>query len=116
MSARTLHPSDVVVRRDSDRNGITSTLRKLGVATDFRDRVDESNRDGEFTCRYVWTGIDAWPNPEAREWTLMTQGADVGGRRYRRMLTLAEAQQQALAWLDRRFAAVDAVTGEPVKA
>jgi len=43
----------------------------------------------------------------ARVWRLVTEGEHVGSRRYRYGLTLAEAQNVALAWLDRRFTVQD---------
>lgn len=108
----TYRPSQFVVWHQGDdaHRRPKFTLRKLGTATTFWDQapthygsaaVENPRWQARIT---VDRGSDlAFLDPDARCWSLMTQGPDVGGRRYRRGLTLEEAQEKALAWLDRRF-------------
>jgi hypothetical protein len=99
----TFKPSDLVIWRDTSPR--TRRLLKLGTASIWRDRQTgkEFNlQANNWICKIRYEGVDLM-DPEDHQWVLVTQGQHSGSRRYRSCLTEAEAERQALAWLDRRF-------------
>lgn len=101
-----LHLSDLVWWKwNSDATVATLTLLAPHAVTDgdvtVIDRRDVYNTRGRFTCQLRYEGELA--SCSDRRWTVVTQGAQPGGRRYRCYLDLHEAQHVAMAWLDRRF-------------
>lgn len=105
-------PSDTV-RWDFDRECRRVSLHGLGRVWRLFDKTEGERRivrDDQWTAVITYAGLLANQpglSMDDRVWTLTTQGAEKGGRRYRIHLTFAEAQKAALAWLDRRYAVVE---------
>jgi hypothetical protein len=126
----TIRPSDTVVW-DWSTSSKTVRLKPMGPAFglfDLTDGIRKPARHGSqwsAVIRYdadranTEKDITDWPWDEdqptgfpgldagAAVWTLTTRGRSNGSTRHRRCLTMTEAQDVALAWLDRRFSAYD---------
>jgi len=124
----TIKPSDTVLW-DWSTSGNTVRLKPMGKAFGLFDKTDgirDYARNGtgwSAVIRYETEhaesrarnehdfGFDRKPtgiaglDSESEVWTLTTRGNHNGSTRHRTRLTLTEAHDIALAWLDRRFSA-----------
>lgn len=115
---RKIRPSDVVIWRPAGKDSplgehTAYRLHKLSSdepfldVTDMRYGASAPKPSTRWFAKIRWEGrrddVLSFIDPDDDHWTLVTQGDDVGGRRYRYRLTYTEAQEIALAWLDRRF-------------